>query len=217
MKCQNCGHENLAEAKFCGECGTKLERLCPSCGAANLPTNKFCFQCGQSMVEAEKADGTCLTRPSEGMTSGARFVSPSSYTPQHLAKKILAARPTMERERKQVTVLFVDVSGYTSISEKLDPEAVHGLMAPFFDLMFEAIHRYEGTINQFLGDGVMALFGAPIAHEDHARRAVHAALGIQRALAAYQEDVKHAQSRLKDTWRKFIAIPNNAAKGGRNG
>ena len=92
-------------------------------------------------------------------------------------------------ERKQVTVLFVDVSGFTSLSERLDPEDVHQLMSRAFDLMLAEVHRYEGTVNQFLGDGIMALFGAPIAHEDHARRAVHAALGIARALEAYQAEL----------------------------
>ena len=207
LKCSNCGHETLTEAKFCGECGFKLERLCSSCGTVNPPANKFCLQCGQSMITPSTPEtgtrgtrppdggiaGTRVTRPSKEKTPESRFEPPSNYTPHHLAEKILAARPMMERERKQVTVLFVDVSGYTSISEKLDPEAVHQLMAPFFDMIFEAIHRYEGTINQFLGDGVMALFGAPIAHEDHARRAVHAALDIQQALAVYQQDVKQRQ------------------------
>ena len=106
---------------------------------------------------------------------------PQAYTPKHLAEKILTSRSALEGERKQVTVLFVDVSGFTALAERLDPEDVHALMDRFFELMLAAVHRYEGTINQFPGDGIMALFGAPIAHEDHARRAVHAALGIQHA------------------------------------
>ena len=106
--------------------------------------------------------------------------SPRSYTPRHLAEKILTSARALKGERKQVTVLFVDVSGFTSLSERLDPEEVHRLMSRAFDLMLAEVHRYEGTVNQFLGDGIMAIFGAPIAHEDHAIRAVHAALGIAR-------------------------------------
>ncbi|HKO22176.1 MAG TPA: adenylate/guanylate cyclase domain-containing protein, partial [Candidatus Eisenbacteria bacterium] len=122
-------------------------------------------------------------------TPSAPFASPRSYTPKHLADKILTTASALEGERKQVTVLFVDVSGFTSLSERLDPEDVHGLMKRAFELMLAEVHANEGTVNQFLGDGIMALFGAPIAHEDHARRAVRAALGITRALAAYQDDL----------------------------
>jgi len=118
-----------------------------------------------------------------------RFASPQAYTPQHLADKILTSRASLDGERKLVTVLFVDVSGFTALSEKLDPEDVHALMDRAFELMLGEIHRYEGTVNQFLGDGLMALFGAPIAHEDHSARALHAALGIRRALGAYRDEV----------------------------
>jgi class 3 adenylate cyclase len=119
--------------------------------------------------------------------------SPDSYTPRHLAEKILTSKAALEGERKQVTVLFVDVSGFTSLSERLDPEDVHRLMTRAFELMLAEVHRYEGTVNQFLGDGIMALFGAPISHEDHARRAVYAALGIRRALEGYQADLQREQ------------------------
>jgi class 3 adenylate cyclase len=101
----------------------------------------------------------------------ARFASPEAYTPKHLAEKILTSKGAIEGERKIVTVMFSDVSGFTAISEKLDPEDVHAIMDRAFEVILGAVHRYEGTINQFLGDGVMALFGAPIAHEDHAQRA----------------------------------------------
>jgi class 3 adenylate cyclase len=127
--------------------------------------------------------------PIAGLTPGDRFASPESYTPKHLAEKILTSRSALEGERKQVTVLFVDISGFTSLSERLDAEEVHQLMSRAFDLMLAEVHRYEGTVNQFLGDGIMALFGAPIAHEDHARRAVHAALGIDRVLREYQQEL----------------------------
>ena len=174
MICPGCGHANPEGVRFCGGCGARLETVCASCQAANPPGNRFCHGCGGALP-AEIAAG--------------RFASPHAYTPKHLAKKILTTASALSGERKQVTVLFVDVSGFTSLSERLDPEDVHQLMSRAFDLMLAEVHRYEGTVNQFLGDGIMALFGAPIAHEDHARRAVHAALGIGRALEIYQTEL----------------------------
>jgi class 3 adenylate cyclase/tetratricopeptide (TPR) repeat protein len=176
MQCPRCQHANPPQAKFCLECGTRLALACVAC-ATELPAGaKFCLECGQ---------------PIDGASAGpAPFVSPEAYTPKHLAEKILTSRSALEGERKQVTVLFVDVSGFTSLSESLDPEEVHGLMSRAFELMLDEVHRYEGTVNQFLGDGIMALFGAPIAHEDHAQRAVHAALGIRKALESHQEELR---------------------------
>jgi len=118
------------------------------------------------------------------------YSQPLSYTPKHLADKILAARTTVEGERKQVTVLFADVKGFTSISEKLDPEEVQTLISECLVFFTEEIHRYEGAIAQFLGDGVMALFGAPIAHEDAPQRALYAALAIRDRLKKYAEKLK---------------------------
>ncbi len=174
MQCPRCDHANEASAKFCEECAAPLVRACAQCGRPLSPTAKFCTECAHPVVIATPAS------PAQ------RFASPESYTPKHLAQKILTSKSALEGERKQVSVLFVDASGFTALSERLDPEVIHGLMARAFELMLGEIHRYEGTVNQFLGDGVMALFGAPIAHEDHARRAVQAALGIQRALDAYR-------------------------------
>ena len=168
MICGGCARDNPAAARFCGGCGAPLEARCPACQSPNPPDNRFCHKCGAS-----------LEAP----------VSPRTYTPKHLAEKILTSASALQGERKQVTVLFVDVSGFTSLSERLDPEDVHGLMSRAFELMLAEVHRNEGTVNQFLGDGIMALFGAPIAHEDHARRAVRAALGIERALAGYQREL----------------------------
>jgi class 3 adenylate cyclase len=107
---------------------------------------------------------------------------PLSYTPKHLAEKILTSRSALEGERKQVTVLFCDLANSTPIAERIGPEAMHALLHRFFEVALNEVHRYEGTINQFLGDGFMALFGAPIAHEDHARRGVLSALALQRTL-----------------------------------
>ena len=176
MQCPRCRAENREGRRFCGECGLSLSSACISCGFLNEGSEKFCGGCGKSL-----GAGPTPAEP--------RFTSPQSYTPKHLAEKILTSKSSLAGERKQVTVLFVDVSGFTSLSERIDPEEVHRLMSRAFDLMLAEVHRYEGTVNQFLGDGIMALFGAPIAHEDHARRAVHAALGIARALTEYQGEL----------------------------
>src|SRR5436853_4548703 len=179
MTCAQCRRDNEADATFCTNCGARLESLCPNCQTPNVTAARFCKRCGQALTGSAPA---APPKPAE-------FAAPRSYTPKHLAEKILVSRSALEGERKQVTVLFVDVSGFTSLSERLDPEDVHGLMTRAFELMLAEVHRYEGTVNQFLGDGIMALFGAPIAHEDHARRALHAALGIARALDTLREEL----------------------------
>ena len=115
----------------------------------------------------------------------ARTRAPLAYTPPHLTEKILTARPALEGERKQVTVLFADLKDSTELIRGLDPEAAQQLLDPALHLMMDAVHRFEGTVNQVLGDGIMALFGAPIAHEDHALRACYAALAMQAAMRAY--------------------------------
>jgi class 3 adenylate cyclase/tetratricopeptide (TPR) repeat protein len=179
MQCPRCQAQNRQGAQFCRECGAHFEAVCPACGAKTEPGSRFCDSCGGDLSAAASP----AAAPS-------RFASPGSYTPKHLAEKILTSRSALEGERKQVTVLFVDVSGFTSISERLDPEDVHRLMTRAFELMLAEVHQYEGTVNQFLGDGIMALFGAPIAHEDHAQRAVHATLGIRKALDEYHDDLQ---------------------------
>ena len=179
MKCPRCQHDNPPASNFCLGCGARLSATCGGCGN-DLPVgSRFCNKCG-APVSGESAEP-------------ALFASPAAYTPKHLAERILTSKSAVEGERKQVTVLFVDVSGFTSIASRLDPEEVHGLMTRAFELMLAEVHRYEGTVNQFLGDGIMALFGAPIAHEDHAQRAVHAALGIRAALAGYRAELQQAQ------------------------
>src|SRR2546430_4242789 len=171
MKCPRCQQEAPSDAEFCPECGAKLAALCSQCGTANAPIHKFCKKCGQSLTAASGVD-----------PEGRRFASPLSYTPQHLAEKILTSRSALEGERKLVTVLFADLKGSTELIRDLDPEAAQHLLDPALQHMMEAVHRFEGTVNQVLGDGIMALFGAPIAHEDHAVRACYAALAMQDAL-----------------------------------
>ena len=137
---------------------------CPNCSTELPAVAKFCFECGRDL----------RTR--------AGFASPVAYTPKHLAERILTTRTALEGERKQVTVLFCDIANSTPLAERVGAERMHALLNGFFELALAEVHRYEGTINQFLGDGFMALFGAPLAHEDDARRAVRAAVAIRRAL-----------------------------------
>src|SRR5919197_5059055 len=187
MRCLNCQFDNPPAMKFCGQCGTQLAQLCPRCGAENQPTFKFCGQCGTALTTppppADTAgDPAQLSRPPEAQRQG--------YTPPHLAEKILRSRSALEGERRHVTVLFADMTGFTPLAEKLDPEEVHQIIDRCFELITAEVHRFEGTINQYTGDGVMALFGTPVAHEDSPRRAVHAALGIQRALREYGQELQ---------------------------
>jgi class 3 adenylate cyclase/tetratricopeptide (TPR) repeat protein len=179
MRCPTCKFENPENSLFCGECGSsmELEVICPHCGEKAPQGFKFCNRCGHDLL-----------KPKEDLPVD--YNQPQSYTPKFLANKILTTRSSIEGERKLVTVLSADVAHFTSMSENLDPESVHSIMDGCFRLLIEEIHRYEGTINQFLGDGIMAIFGAPVTHEDHAHRACHAALSIQRALVDYGEGLK---------------------------
>jgi class 3 adenylate cyclase/tetratricopeptide (TPR) repeat protein len=177
MQCPNCQFENPVDAKFCNECGRKLELVCTQCNKTNPPGSKFCNECGHNL--------NGLIHP-----PALDYAEPQSYTPKYLAEKILKTRSSIEGERKIVTVFFADVANFTSLAEKLDPEDAHNIMDGAFQILMENIHRFEGTINQFTGDGVMALFGAPVAHEDHAQRACHAALAIQSAVTAYGDKIK---------------------------
>src|SRR3989475_17626 len=172
MSCPRCGTENPPGAKFCRGCGVRLDAMCPACKHSNLPGSRFCNECGHQLVSDSPA-------PSGANASDRARVE---YTPKHLADKILKARSALEGERRQVTVLFADLAGFSALAEARDPEEVHTIVDRYFGMIATEVHRFEGTINQYTGDGVMALFGAPIAHEDAPRRAAHAALAIQRAV-----------------------------------
>jgi class 3 adenylate cyclase/ribosomal protein L40E len=157
MNCPSCGHANPERAKFCLECGAALALRCAGCGHDLPPAARFCGECGQS---AGAPAGVPISQR-----------SPRDYTPKHLAERILQSKSALEGERKQVTVLFADVKGSMELAGQLDPEAWHAILERFFEILTEGVHRFEGTVNQYTGDGIMALFGAPITHEDHAQRA----------------------------------------------
>ena len=178
MICPQCQRENLPDAVFCDRCGMRFETVCSHCGQLNRSESTFCRICGQLI------DQTVTTTPARVPGGPA----PDTYVPRHLAEKILASRQSLEGERKQVTVLFADIRGSTRLLEGLDPEEAQKLIDPVLRVMMDAVHRYEGTVNQVLGDGIMALFGAPLAHEDHAVRACYAALAMQEEMRRYREN-----------------------------
>src|SRR5438132_9522807 len=149
---------------------------CPSCGHANRAAAKFCEECG--------------TRLASAAASAEPPRAPRDYTPQHLAEKILTSRAALEGERKQVTVLFADVKGSMDLAEQLDPEVWSDIMQRFFRILADGVERFEGFVDKFTGDGIMALFGAPIAHEDHAQRACFAALHLRDALRRYADELR---------------------------
>jgi class 3 adenylate cyclase/tetratricopeptide (TPR) repeat protein len=174
MKCLRCQHDSPQGARFCEECATPLARVCSNCGTALSATAKFCHACAHP-VAAE---------------AGTPSRSPDSYTPKHLAEKILTSKAALEGERKQVTVLFADLKGSMELLADRDPEEARKILDPVLELMMEAVHHYEGTVNQVMGDGIMALFGAPVAHEDHAVRACYAALRMQRRVTLYADEIQ---------------------------
>ncbi len=203
-RCPQCAAEVPAGFRFCGQCGASLGAAArPAAGPGFAPASPTSAPGGvlaSAPGGATPPTGIAAT-PGVGAAAEAATRRPgaavapapaasdqrplASYTPRHLAEKILKSRSALEGERRQVTVLFADLAGFTTLAEQRDPEEVHEIMDRCFELITAEVHRFEGTINQYTGDGVMALFGAPIAHEDASRRAVHAALGIQQALGEY--------------------------------
>ncbi|MGE0827375.1 MAG: adenylate/guanylate cyclase domain-containing protein [Candidatus Binatia bacterium] len=210
MRCPQCQHENRDGAKFCEECGNKLELVCPACGTVLRVNAKFCDNCGTQVRQGE----TEHQRNGANASSGQGLVSkvqnsdlweylrsepsppPASYTPTYLAERIvaeqaaMAARGAPDGERKTITALFADIKGSTALIEELDPEEARSIVDPALNLMMEAVHRYEGYVAQSLGDGIFALFGAPIAHEDHAQRALYAALRMQGEMRHYADKLR---------------------------
>ena len=174
MSCPQCGHSNPATAKFCSDCGAALESACPACGQANALASRFCNQCGAALQRA----------------GAPPRAAPHARIPQHLAARILTSREALEGERKQVTVLLADLKGSMELLADRDPEEARRLLDPVLEHMMEAVHHYEGTVNQVMGDGIMGLFGAPLAHEDHAVRACYAALRMQERVGRYADEIQ---------------------------
>jgi class 3 adenylate cyclase/tetratricopeptide (TPR) repeat protein len=178
MNCSRCQHANRPGAKFCEECAAPLVRTCERCATAASAAAKFCPECAHPL-------GTPASGP-------APFATPERYTPRHLADKILTSKAALEGERKLVTVLFADLKGSMELLAERDPEDARRILDPVIERLMEAVHHYEGTVNQVMGDGIMALFGAPLAHEDHAVRACYAALRMQESMRRGADDLRRS-------------------------
>ena len=192
MKCPKCHTENLADSSFCEECSAPLEAACPTCGAGNRPTAKFCRKCRAALVDSRQSRVGSKEDRNSGLSAldSRPAGDPRARAPRHLADKILKSRSALEGERKQVTVLFADVKGSMELAEHMDPEEWSAIMELFFRILSGGVERFEGFVDKFTGDGIMALFGAPIAHEDHAQRACYAALHLREALKAYADALR---------------------------
>ena len=188
MKCSKCGFENVEDARFCNECGSKLESICSACGKANIPGSKFCNGCGNSLTLPS-------TRPKE-LSFDEKLQKIQKYLPKGITEKILSQRDKIEGEKRQVTVMFCDMKGFTPLADKLGPEEVYGMMDQVYEILIHRVHAYEGTVNEMTGDGIMALFGAPIALEDAPQRAIRSAMSIHREISRYNEKIKREKGDL---------------------
>ena len=187
MKCTSCGFNNDADAEFCENCGAALARACANCGSPLKPGARFCKKCGTPVTRA--AISSQAGRETEDERRD-RLATLRRAAPQALQDKIRATSAQIEGERKPVTILFTDIVGSTSLAEKFDPEEWKEIVNGAHQRVSDAVYRYEGTLAQLLGDGVLAFFGAPITHEDDPVRAVRAALDIQRAIHDYAGELK---------------------------
>jgi class 3 adenylate cyclase/tetratricopeptide (TPR) repeat protein len=190
MKCPKCQFENPEDAKFCNECGSKLEITCSSCGKINPLSSKFCNECGHKITIISPE------QPSKELSFAEKLAKIQRYLPKDLTQKILAQRDKIEGERKQVTVMFCDMEGYTSLTEKLGSEETYSLMDQVYEILIHKVHDFEGTVNELTGDGIMALFGAPIALEDAPQRAIRSALAIHREINKFSDQLK-GQKRIR--------------------
>ena len=176
MKCSRCQFENPDSMKFCGECGSKIERICPGCNFPNPPNFKFCGECGFDLSKPKQAPPLA-------------DVDQESPTPESAPHTVPAAPEAIEGERKYVTALFSDMSGYTAMSERLDPEEVKEITSRIFGEVSKTVDKYDGFVEKFIGDAVMALFGVPKAHEDDPVRAIKAAKEILDLIIAVSPEL----------------------------
>jgi class 3 adenylate cyclase/tetratricopeptide (TPR) repeat protein len=183
MKCMKCNIDNPEGVKFCGECGAKLEKVCPKCNYINPPQFKFCGDCGHDLTQPFAA-------PPKELSFDEKIAKIQKYLPSGITEKILSQRDRIEGEKRQVTVLFCDMKGFTPLSEKLGPETMYAMMDEVYEILIHKVHEYEGTVNEMTGDGVMALFGAPIALEDAPQRAIRSAMAIHREMTRFNERMR---------------------------
>jgi class 3 adenylate cyclase/tetratricopeptide (TPR) repeat protein len=183
MKCPKCGFDNRDGAKFCGKCRAKFSLICSQCDFENSPENIYCDECGHDLRKPEEA-------PLKDLSLDEKVEKIQKYLPKGIAEKILAQKDRIEGERKQVTVMFCDMQGFTGLSEKTDPEEVYSIMDQVYEILIHKVHDYDGTVNEMTGDGIMALFGAPIALEDAPQRAIRSAYAIHREMTRFNDKMK---------------------------
>jgi class 3 adenylate cyclase/tetratricopeptide (TPR) repeat protein len=183
MKCPKCHSDNEIGAKFCNECGVKLEIACPECGKTNRPGSKFCNECGHNLTLP-------LEPAPKDLSFDEKLEKIQRYLPKGLTEKILSQRDRIEGERKQVTVMFCDMEGFTPLTERLGPDEAYSIMDQVYEILIHKVHQYEGTVNEMTGDGIMGLFGAPIALEDAPQRAIRSAMAIHREMTKFSERIR---------------------------
>jgi class 3 adenylate cyclase len=185
MKCPKCQFENPENSKFCGECGSsfEMEEVCPNCGSKPPTRFKFCNECGYDLRKSKQT-------PPKDLTFDEKLTKIQKYLPRGITEKILSQKDRIEGERKQVTVMFCDMEGFTSLIEKLDPECAYAVVDQVYEILIHKVHDYDGTVNELTGDGIMALFGAPIALEDAPQRAIRSAMAIHREMARFSDKIK---------------------------
>jgi class 3 adenylate cyclase len=189
MECPKCQFENRESAKFCNECGHKFEIACPECNAHNRVDSKFCDECGCKLSSP-------IARVTKQLSFDEKIDKIQRYLPKGLTDKILSQRDSIEGERKQVTVMFCDIVGFTPLAEKLGSEETYSVMDQVYEILIHKVHDYEGTVNEFTGDGIMALFGAPIALEDAPQRAIRSAYAIHREMAKFSGRLKREKQNM---------------------
>ena len=183
MLCPKCEFENREGAKFCIGCGNKLEIACSKCSHLNPPESMFCEECGSKI-------GLPTDQAPKELSFDEKLTKIQKYLPKGLTEKILSQKNRIEGERKQVTVMFCDMEGFTPLSEMLGIEDAYAIMDQVYEILIHKVHDYEGTVNEMTGDGIMALFGAPIALEDAPQRAIRSSLAIHREITAFSEKIK---------------------------
>ena len=183
MQCLKCQFENREGAKFCKKCGAKLELVCPECSYLLTPNSLFCDECGCGLSQLPP-------KAPKDLSFDEKLTKIQKYLPKGLTEKILSQRDRIEGEHKQVTVMFCDLAGYTSLSEKLDPEETYSIIDQVYEILIHKVHDFEGTVNEMTGDGIMALFGAPIALEDAPQRAIRSSLAVHKEMTRFSDRLK---------------------------